>query len=213
MSQRSATNPRNTNRDNEITGMSRKSAASAKPAKTAGSTVHVVATSGREKRKEREKGESLEGLSKEEKKARKAARRREEDRIYTAADTLMDADPEYRRYHRIWWVILIVGIAALVALWIYASTADDDQSISSIFESVTLIIAYGSIIGALIFDMVKVRPIRNRYTTIAEGMSENKLDAVIEKAAADEARVEAEKEAEKARKKADKEARKAAKKK
>lgn len=210
MSQRSATNPRNTDRDNQITGVARKSASSAKPAKAAASSVRMAPSTSKEKREEYEKGENLEGLTKEEKKARKKERRRKEDRIYAVSEALMEADPDYQRYHRIWWAILIVGICGLVALWIYASfSADSDSStIDSVFEIVCLVIAYGSIIGALIFDMVKVRPIRNQYQTIAEGMSENKLNSVLEKAAADEDRKEREKEAEKAAKQAAKQAKK-----
>lgn len=201
MSQRSATNPRNTNRDEQITGMARKSASSAKPATANSGTVRVVATSGKEKREQMEKGENLEGLSKEEKKARKAERRQEEDRVLAASDALMKADPVYVHRNFISWIIMAISIVGLVAMLIISNLSDS----SSTLQIVCLVIGYGGLIVAIIYDMVRVRPIRNQYQTIAASMSESKLDSVLEKAAADEERKNLEKEA---KKKAKKEARK-----
>lgn len=201
MSQRSATNPRNTNRDEQVTGMARKSASSAKPATANSGTVRVVATSGKEKREQMEKGENLEGLSKEEKKARKAERRQEEDRILAASDALMKADPVYVHRNFISWIIMAISIVGLVAMLIISNLSDS----SSTLQIVCLVIGYGGLIVAIIYDMVRVRPIRNQYQTIAASMSESKLDSVLEKAAADEERKNLEKEA---KKKAKKDARK-----
>lgn len=201
MSQRSATNPRNTNRDEQVTGMARKSASSAKPATANSGTVRVVATSGKEKREQMEKGENLEGLSKEEKKARKAERRQEEDRILAASDALMKADPIYVHRNFISWIIMAISIVGLVAMLIISNLSDS----SSTLQIVCLVIGYGGLIVAIIYDMVRVRPIRNQYQTIAASMSESKLDSVLEKAAADEERKNLEKEA---KKKAKKDARK-----
>ena len=209
MSQRSATNPRNTNRDEQVTGMARKSASSAKPATANSGTVRVVATSGKEKRKQMEQGENLEGLSKEEKKARKAERRRQEDRIYAASDALMRADPTYVHCNHVWWAITGVGIGALVILLILSYVVTD-TTLYSRLQVICLILGYGGIIGAIVYDIAKVRPIRNQYQTIVEGMSESKLDSVIDKATAEVERQELEEEA---KKQARKEARKAARKK
>ena len=207
MSQRSATNKRTTERD--VTGVARKSAASAKPAKAAGASVRVVATSGKAKREQMAKGEDLSSLTKEEKKARKKERRRQEDRVYAASDALMNEDPTYRRYHRIWWGIMIAGIAALVVLYLITSLfGESDLAWAAILQIALLVLAYGCIIVVFVFDFWKVRPIRREYQTIAEGMSEAKLEAVLAKAQAEDARKDAEKEARKAAKRAERAAKK-----
>ena len=99
-------------------GMARKSASSAKPARAAASSVRVVPASAKAKRAAAERGEDLSNLSKEEKKARKAELRRQEDLIYTAANALLKENEDYTRLRRIWWVLLGVGIAALVGTWV-----------------------------------------------------------------------------------------------
>ena len=201
MSTRSATNKRTTER--EYTGVARKSAASAKPARAAASSVRVVATSGKAKREQIAKGENLEGLTKEEKKARKKERRRQEDRIYAASDALMHEDETYQRYQKIWWGMMIVGVASLVILYVITSLyGDTSTSWAAIMQIVLLILAYGCIIAVFVFDFWKVRPIRNQYQAIAQGLSDAKIDAIIEKSNADKERKEAEKDAKKAARRA-----------
>ena len=46
--------------------------------------------------------------------------------------------------------------------------------------------SYVVILGDFIYDFVRIRPLRNMYRTQAEGMSENKLNALIERSAAEE---------------------------
>ena len=41
-------------------------------------------------------------------------------------------------------------------------------------------------LGDFIYDFARIRPLRNMYRAQAEGMSENKLNALIERAAAEE---------------------------
>ena len=50
-------------------------------------------------------------------------------------------------------------------------------------EIVGIVLSYAAIIGAFIFDLVKIRPIRNYYRSVVEGMSERKLVEVLEAAA------------------------------
>ena len=178
----------------ERTGMARKSSSSAKPARAAASSVRVQASSSAARRKQREQGEDLSGLSREEKRARKQQRRMQEDRVFTATQTLMKEDFDYNRYRRIWFVILGVGIVALVIAWILMAMAGGGAAANktmSTLQVVTLVASYVCIIGAFIFDFVKIRPIRNQCRSIAEGMSEAKLNAVIEKGAAAEDRKKA----------------------
>ena len=174
MSTRSATNKRT--QSHEVTGVARKSAASAKPARQAASSVRIVPASSKARRKELEKGENLEGLSKEEKRARKAKQRAKEDRIYTVSNILLKQDEDYTKRRRIWWI---------VAIWasLYFAPAG---MVSSPVQMVGIVLSYVIILGDFIYDFARIRPLRNMYRAQAEGMSENKLNALIERAAAEE---------------------------
>ena len=182
MSTRSATNKRT--QSHEVTGVARKSAASAKPARQAASSVRIVPASSKARRKELEKGENLEGLSKEEKRARKAKQRAKEDRIYTVSNILLKQDEDYTKRRRIWWIVLAIGMV-LVAIWasLYFAPAG---MVSSPVQMVGIVLSYVIILGDFIYDFARIRPLRNMYRAQAEGMSENKLNALIERAAAEE---------------------------
>ena len=180
MSTRSATNKRT--QSHEVTGVARKSAASAKPARQAASSVRVVPASSKARRKELEKGENLEGLSKEEKRAQQRAK---EDRIYTVSNILLKQDEDYTKRRRIWWAVLAIGMVLVVAIWasLYFAPAG---MVSSPVQMVGIVLSYVVILGDFIYDFVRIRPLRNMYRAQAEGMSDNKLNAVIERSAAEE---------------------------
>ena len=200
MSTRSANNKRT--QTHEVTGMSRKSAASAKPARSAAGSVRVESASSKTRRKQVAKGESLEGLSTEEKKARKRELRAQDDRYYSASNILMKNDPDYLKRRRIWWLLLAVGMGIIVVLWIWLYFIDKSGGmVVSGLQMSFIVLAYAEIIGAFIYDFVRIRPLRNMYRTQVEGMSQKALTALIEKAAAEEDRARAEKEAKKAAKK------------
>ena len=189
MSTRRANNKRNQDKLQGVsgTGMARKSASSAKPARAAAGSVRVVPTTAKAKRAAAERGEDLSNLSKEEKKARKAELRREEDRIYTASSQLMKEDPDYPRLRRIWWVLLAIGIAALIGTWVMLAVMGQEGMATSAGQTAqfALIIgAYAAIIIAFIFDFMKIRPIRNACREKAAGMTAAKLDEVIARSVA-----------------------------
>lgn len=188
MSTRSPMNKRTQEqmREGKKGGMQRRSAGAAKPARPAAASVHVVPASSKAKRLAAERGESLAGMSKEEKRAHRAAQRRREDRLYAAVNTLCTEDYDYARYNRIKWVLMGIGIAAVVvtaiAMAFYGSTTQDVNG--QILQIVTLVISYAFVIGAFVFDMIKIRPIRNKARATAEGLSEGRLNALIERGAA-----------------------------
>lgn len=189
MSTRSANNKRNQDKLQGVsgTGMARKSASSAKPARAAAGSVRVVPTTAKAKRAAAERGEDLSNLSKEEKKARKAELRREEDRIYTASSQLMKEDPDYPRLRRIWWVLLAIGIAALIGTWVMLAVMGQEGMATSAGQTAQfalIIAAYAAIIIAFIFDFMKIRPIRNACREKAAGMTVAKLDEVIARSVA-----------------------------
>lgn len=189
MSTRSANNKRNQDKLQGVsgTGMARKSASSAKPARAAAGSVRVVPTTAKAKRAAAERGEDLSNLSKEEKKARKAELRREEDRIYTASSQLMKEDPDYPRLRRIWWVLLAIGIAALIGTWVMLAVMGQEGVATSAGQTAQfalIIAACAAIIIAFIFDFMKIRPIRNACREKAAGMTAAKLDEVIARSVA-----------------------------
>ncbi len=189
MSTRSANNKRNQDKLQGVsgTGMARKSASSAKPARAAAGSVRVVPTTAKAKRAAAERGEDLSNLSKEEKKARKAELRREEDRIYTASSQLMKEDPDYPRLRRIWWVLLAIGIAALIGTWVMLAVMGQEGMATSAGQTAQfalIIAAYAAIIIAFIFDFMKIRPIRNACREKAAGMTAAKLDEAIARSVA-----------------------------
>lgn len=184
MSTRSAQNKRTQDKlqDESRQGMARKSASSAKPARAAASSVRVVPASAKAKRAAAERTEDLSGLSKEEKKARKAEIRRQEDRVYTASNALLKEDKDYVRLRRIWWVLLGIGIVALIGTWVLLAVLGQDAAnmkAAQTAQMALIIAAYAAIIAAFIFDFIKIRPIRNACRATAAGMSDAKLDEVI----------------------------------
>lgn len=189
MSTRSANNKRNQDKLQGVsgTGMARKSASSAKPARAAAGSVRVVPSTAKAKRAAAERGEDLSNLSKEEKRVRKAELRREEDRIYTASSQLMKEDPDYPRLRRIWWVLLAIGIAALIGTWVMLAVMGQEGMATSAGQTAQfalIIAAYAAIIIAFIFDFMKIRPIRNACREKAAGMTAAKLDEVIARSVA-----------------------------
>ena len=184
MSTRSAQNKRTQDKlqGESRQGMARKSASSAKPARAAASSVRVVPASAKAKRVAAERTEDLSGLSKEEKKARKAEIRRQEDRVYTASNALLKEDKDYVRLRRIWWVLLGIGIVALIGTWVLLAVLGQDAAnmkAAQTAQMAMIIAAYAAIIAAFIFDFIKIRPIRNACRATAAGMSDAKLDEVI----------------------------------
>lgn len=183
MSMRSATNKRTQNR--EYAGATRKSAASAKPARAAAGSVRVVPASAKERRREAERGESLEGLSREEKKARKREARIREDRLYSVASIMMKDDPDYKRSRRVFWVLLALGMVAILVIWVLLfGLSDSTGEMTSAAQLAGVVVAYALVIGAFVYDFVKIRPLRNYYRAQAEGMTDRKLVEIIERDAA-----------------------------
>ena len=179
----------------DMTGFTRKSAGSAKPARAAASSVRVVPASAKEKRTQAERGESLAGLSREEKRARRREQRLQEDRIYAVSNELLKGEPDYKSRRRVFWVLLAVGLVATLAVWLVLLGIDTGAAdIAQPVQIVGLVIAYVCIIAAFIYDIVRIRPLRNDARRRAEGMSEAKQIALIEEAtAADRAKREAKK--------------------
>lgn len=180
MSQRSPQNQRNINGG---TGVARKSASSAKPARAAAANVHVVPASAKDTRKAREAAGTTQNMTKEEKKAVKRARRDLNDRIQAVSNIFMTQDPHYARLRRTWWGMLVVGLCCVLVSWLMIipnNGGADLNETERVMAYSVLALAYISIFAALIFDFMKIRPIRNAARSKAEGMSLKKLNAILE---------------------------------
>ena len=166
-------------------GMARKSAASAKPARAAAGSVRVVPASAKAKRRQVERGEDLSTLTKEEKRARKAEVRAQEDRVYAAMQILMKEDFEYSRARKIWYLFMALGVALIVVAFVLLMVLGDPSDAAlRVPQYVVVAAAYVAIIGGFVWDFVKIRPIRNECRAKAEGMTEGRLNAVLERGAA-----------------------------
>lgn len=177
-------------------GMARKSAASAKPARAAASSVRVVSASSKARRNQAERGESLAGLSREEKRARRQEARAHDDRVYAASNILMRENPAYAQQRMVWMAFMVVGVVfILIAFALLATVGPQADTTFQIMQYGAVGIAYVAVIGGFIFDFVKIRPIRNEARSKAEGMTDARLDAVLERGAkAQEAKRAAKKE-------------------
>ena len=187
----SARNPMNkrsqAQQSGDVTGFTRKSAGSAKPARAAAASVRVVPASSKEKRKQAERGESLAGLSREEKRERRRQERMRDDRIYAVSNELLKEDPDYKSRRRVFWVLLALGMVATLAVWVMMIAAGEDGTgVSQPVQIVGLVVAYVCIIAAFVYDLARIRPLRNDARRRTEGMSEAKQLDVLEKSAAEQ---------------------------
>ncbi len=101
------------------------------------------------------------------------------------SNILLKQDEDYTKRRRIWWAVLAIGMVLIVAIGASFHFAPGG-TVSSPVQMVGIVLSYVIILGDFIYDFVRIRPLRNMYRTQAEGMSENKLNALIERAAAEE---------------------------
>jgi len=139
MSQRNPMNDRYQTDDKK--GQTRKSAAEAKPKTKAASSVHIQSTT----------------KTPQQKKAAARAKRQETaelDRKYYNPPT-----PEYKKWKRVWWVLIIVAIAATAFSIGLNYLIGGDQTLVMPFLGV----GYACLIAAFILDLTKIKKIRRQY--------------------------------------------------
>ena len=160
----------------------RSSAASARPTRDRAGSVR---TSG-----DKPKGE----MTKEEKRAAREKRREKEDVIADAKRAMLDSMPEYKRTQRVWWGMLIAGIICTLVSWGAIRAAGGEEATTggvAVVSISLMVLAYVLVIGAFIYDLVKVRPLRNRADAKLTGMSQKRMRKYVSE---EEARKAAEKE-------------------
>ena len=137
--------------NHEYAGVSRRSAASAKPAREAAGSVRVV---------------------------RSTSKARRDDRIYAASSIMLKADPDYKRRRMIFWLLTGAGLLLIISAALMMQGAGDAAVTTP--QIVVIVVSYALVIGAFIFDWVRIRPLRNAYQAKAGGMTDAKLIAFIE---------------------------------
>lgn len=143
--------------------------------------------------------------TKEERKAERQKERDREDLVMAASRVLQKRDEEYARTGRVWWWLMGLGfgftmLSVVINYLIFPNSSGGAvQAFSSI---ISLVLAYGFIIAAFIYDLAKRGKIRRRCDSEAKGMSERRIRQLIEEDMAEEAAKRAESEAKKAAKKA-----------
>lgn len=186
MSQRSPFNKRNQPQTQEekkasSAGMTRKSPTKAKPVREAAGSVRVVA-----KKKNPDGSTSTVGMTKEEKKEVRRAEREEEDVFNTLTNAMLKRDELYTSRRRIWWVFLALGLVFVVASFAsgYIGAPDgsnmyDLSTTGGILSVVSLVLAYVFIITSLVYEWMKIRPLRNETQNRIAGLSPKKRRAQL----------------------------------
>ncbi|WP_288713132.1 preprotein translocase subunit SecG [uncultured Parolsenella sp.] len=185
MSQRSPFNKRNQPQTEDekksSSGITRKSPTKAKPVREAASSVRVVA-----KKKNPDGSTSTAGMTKEEKKEVRRAEREEEDIFNSLTNAMLKADELYTSRRRMWWVFLGLGLVFVVAAFAsgYIGAPDgsnmyDLSTTGGVLSVVSLVLAYVFIITSLVYEWMKIRPIRNEKQNKVASLSPKKRRAML----------------------------------
>lgn len=185
MSQRSPFNKRNQPQTEDekksSSGITRKSPTKAKPVREAASSVRVVA-----KKKNPDGSTSTAGMTKEEKKEARRAEREEEDIFNSLTNAMLKADELYTSRRRMWWVFLGLGLVFVVAAFAsgYIGAPDgsnmyDLSTTGGVLSVVSLVLAYVFIITSLVYEWMKIRPIRNEKQDKVTSLSPKKRRAML----------------------------------
>lgn len=185
MSQRSPFNKRNQPQTEDekksSSGITRKSPTKAKPVREAAGSVRVVA-----KKKNPDGSTSTVGMTKEEKKEARRAEREEEDIFNSLTNAMLKADELYTSRRRIWWVFLGLGLVFVVAAFVsgYIGAPDgsnmyDLSTTGGVLSVVSLVLAYVFIITSLVYEWMKIRPIRNEKQDRVTSLSPKKRRAML----------------------------------
>lgn len=185
MSQRSPFNKRNQPKTEDekksSSGITRKSPTKAKPVREAASSVRVVA-----KKKNPDGSTSTAGMTKEEKKEVRRAEREEEDIFNSLTNAMLKADELYTSRRRMWWVFLGLGLVFVVAAFAsgYIGSPDgsnmyDLSTTGGVLSVVSLVLAYVFIITSLVYEWMKIRPIRNEKQDKVTSLSPKKRRAML----------------------------------
>ena len=180
-------------------GATKRGAGTMKPASKAGASVRQPTKKPTGSAKQRAMATA--NMSKDERKAMKAKQREQENNLYTASSILCNKDAKYKKLRKFWWGLLIAAVVFTALSWATLSA-----SANSPLSVVVLVLAYASIIGALVMDFTVVRKRRNVFRDKVNGMSKKAVDRIIEESYQERIAKEAAKKAKKEARKAGKSA-------
>lgn len=170
--------------EDSSSGMLKRSVSRAKPSRDAAQGVRVAATSAGKRDSARAARSNKKAMTSEQRKAAQAEEDRNRDRMMTASNIMLGKDPVYRKRKNVWWTFVIGGLVmtAISFVMIFIAppeTKNDFTTVYGIVSFVALILAYVGIGGALIYDLVRIRPIRKQMDEKAHTLSYKRLDAII----------------------------------
>ena len=118
-------------------------------------------------------------MTKEEKKAARAEERSIEDARNQAYDYLLRLDDAYTKTDKTWWILLGIGFAmtiiSLFLTFVFPAEVKEVKTVQGVLSIVTLVLAYGFIISAFIFDWRKRRPFRKAAEKRMQKMSDKRV--------------------------------------
>ena len=79
---------------------------------------------------------------------------------------------------------MAIGVVAIFLVWflLMGVLSSLPENVIGVLQIAGLVLAYGFVIGAFIFDMVKIRPIRNFYKAQVAGMTDRRVLEILEDA-------------------------------
>ena len=171
-------------RDPMTTRSYHSSAAGAKPSREAGSTVRTASSGSTPVMGGGLFGGGGTPAQKEARKEEKRKQREEEDFRQRGYDLILRTNEEYRRTDRTWWILIGVGfgmtIVSLILVWAFPADSTNYQTIVGIASVASLVLAYGLIIGAFVYDWRVRRPVRKAAERKVAGYSDKKLAELFE---------------------------------
>ena len=171
-------------RDPMTTRSYHSSAAGAKPSREAASTVRTASSGSTPGMGGGLFGGGGTPAQKEARKEEKRKQREEEDFRQRGYDLILRTNEEYRRTDRTWWILIGVGfgmtIVSLILVWSFPADSTNYQTIVGIASVASLVLAYGLIIGAFVYDWRVRRPVRKAAERKVAGYSDKKLAELFE---------------------------------
>ena len=188
-------------RDPMTTRSYHSSAAGAKPSREAASTVRTASSGSTPGMGGGLFGGGGTPAQKEARKEEKRKQREEEDFRQRGYDLILRSNEEYRRTDRTWWILVGVGfgmtIVSLILVWAFPADSTNYQTIVGIASVASLVLAYGLIIGAFVYDWRVRRPVRKAAERKVASYSDKKLAELFEEQRRHENAAEAARQAEK----------------
>jgi membrane protein implicated in regulation of membrane protease activity len=193
--------------DSERTGFSKRSVSRAKPAREAAAGVRVVSagSSAGKSSASSTAGKTPVEMTKDEKKRARQERRTEQDRRTSASQILLHDTPGYKKSQKVWWGLLGAGFACTIVSWLIPNVypkAVASSAALNVVLLILLILAYGLIIAAFVYDWRIVRPMRKKAEATTNRMTNKKVTQVLRGEANEIAREQAERDEAKAARRA-----------